>query len=418
MKQIIVEGGNRLSGEIQIGGMKNSALPIIFSCLLIEGDCVLENIPRVSDVSNALSILRKMGAEASFIDEHTVKINTKCAENSNLDFDLISKMRASSYLMSTCLSRFGAIDMPYPGGCNFGSRPIEQHLKGFEALGAVCDGCNENFISIKLLKKSKNLKIVLDKISVGATINMVMASVISDAETIIENVAKEPHVLDLIGFLNSCGADIVLCENKIKVKGVRRLSGKSYRIYSDMIEALTIITYVGIATGEVTMQNIETEHVMFLKPVFDKMNISVSYDNGNILVKSDGVLNGTNITTAPYRGFPTDLHPQFSALLCYCKDGGSITETIFPGRFAYIPELQKMGAQIQRYKNTVKIQKSELYGATLDATDLRAGAALVAAALGAEGTSIINNVNYIVRGYDDLVSKLSSIGANIKYNDK
>ena len=220
MGKIFVNGGHKLDGEITISGMKNSALPIIFACLLVKDECIIENIPRVSDIENALSILRDMGAEANFVEPHTIKINTKRAHN-KLNFELISKMRASSYLMSTCLSRYGKVHMPYPGGCNFGSRPIEQHIKGFKALGAVSnDDCDE-LVDLKYLKKPKSGKIILDKISVGATINMIMASVLVEGKTIIQNVAREPHVLDLIRFLNNCGANITLFSDKIEVFGVK-----------------------------------------------------------------------------------------------------------------------------------------------------------------------------------------------------
>lgn len=412
MEKIFVTGGRSLNGKIEISGMKNSALPIIFACLLINEECILENIPMVSDVENALFILRQMGAYASFIDEHTVKINARNASLIDLDLDIISKMRASSYLMSTCLSRFGSVSMAYPGGCNFGVRPIEQHIKGFQALGATLIE-NTDLISLKFGKRPKNTKIVLDKISVGATINMIMASAISDGITIIENIAKEPHVLDLIAFLNICGADISLYENQIKVVGVKGLKGIRYRIYSDMIEALTFACCVGVTGGEIALQNVEGEHLEGVLSVFDKMGISHRYKNGALYIKKNASIRGADIVTAPYPAFPTDLHPQFSALLCYCDGGGSVIEGVFPNRFAYAVELEKLGARLNRVDNKIIIEKSLLHGATLDATDLRAGAALVVAALGATGKSTINNVNYIVRGYERLVSKLASVGADI-----
>ena len=411
MEKIYIEGGQRLNGEIEISGMKNSALPTIFACLLVNGECVLENIPKISDVENALSILRTMGARADFLDAHTVIINTDSAENL-LDFPLISRMRASSYLMSSVLVRYGNVYMPYPGGCNFGSRPIEQHIKGLKKLGAKGNE-NDGFVTLKSKNKLKSNKIRLDKISVGATINMIMATVLLDGQSIIENVAREPHVIDLIRFLNACGADILHFGTYIRVNGVKRLSGVKYRIYSDTIEAGTYIACVGVTGGALTLKGVEYEHIRPLKAVFDRMNIKISHNSREIYVSADRP-RGTFVKTEPFPGFPTDLHPQFSALLCYCEGGGSVTEEIFNGRFAYVTELEKMGAKIKRVGNTVFVNQARLVGAQLDATDLRAGAALVVAALGAQGASTINNVNYIVRGYEELTSKLASVGGKIK----
>ena len=412
MKKISIEGGQRLNGKIEVSGMKNSALPIIFSCLLVDGECILENVPVVSDVENALAILRHLGAVAEFVDDHTVKIDTRNAVGANLNIDLISKMRASSYLISTCLVRFGEVHMPYPGGCNFGSRPIEQHIKGIKKLGARGYASND-FIDFKQKKKLKSSKIRLDKISVGATINMIMSTVLLDGESIIENVAKEPHVIDLICFLNSCGADILHMGTYIKIKGVKALRGIKYRIYSDTIEALTFLTCVGATGGKLTLENVELENIRNVTSILERMNMEISYFSNKIEVISEK-LKGTSLITSPYPGFPTDIHPQFSSLLCYCDGGGEITETIFSGRFAYAYELEKMGAKLVRKGNTIRVFESQLHGASLDATDLRAGAALIVASLGAEGKSVINNVNYIVRGYENLPCKLASVGANIK----
>ena len=417
MKKIIVDGGHSLDGVIEVSGMKNSALPIIFACLLIKEECILENMPRVSDVENSLEILRRMGAEAEFVDAHSVKINTKNAKNLYFDMDLVSKMRASSYLMSSCLARYGSVHMIYPGGCNFGARPIEQHIKGFRALGASCTEDGE-FIALSTSKRVQNAEITLDKISVGATINMIVASCIGKGTVIIRNVAKEPHVLDLISFLNICGADITLYGDYIKVVGVSALKGKRYRIYSDMIEALTYATCVGAAKGEIRLKNVNYEHVLPIIPCLEKTGIAFKYKNGFLQVKSPKRLVSTSVFTAPYPDFPTDLHPQLSAMLCFCEGVSEITETIFPKRFAYLCELEKMGAKFEKIGNKVTIYQSSLHGAVLDATDLRAGAALIVASLGASGRSEINNVNYIVRGYEDIVPKLSSVGAKIFYDNK
>lgn len=414
MDKISVEGGSRLYGRTVIGGMKNSALPVIYACLLIKDECIIENVPRVSDVENSLQILRGMGAYADFVGEHTVRIDASSVGGEIKDFPLVSKMRASSYLMGSLLSRFGEAHLPMPGGCNFGARPIEQHLKGFSYLGATCSEEN-GLITIKAKEKLKSAKITLDKISVGATINTVLASVLVDGETVIENVAREPHVIDLINFLNACGAKIVHLGSKIVIEGVKELHGIKYRIYPDMIESLTYMACVGVCGGEAELIGAEFSHISYVCDIFGKMGLEIKSDRERIIVKSRGNINGADVITAPYPLFPTDLHPQFAAMLCFANGGGTVTEEIFPGRFGYVAELWKMGAHIVREKNSVIISKSEMHAAELDATDLRAGAALIVASLGADGRSIVNNVGYIVRGYENIVGKISDLGGKIKF---
>ncbi len=412
MEKIEIDGGSRLYGSVDISGMKNSALPIIFASILVEDECIIDNVPRVSDVFNALEILRSMGARAEFCDIHTVCINTRNLHSQLGAKELVCKMRASSYLMGALLSRFGEAEIPMPGGCNFGSRPLDLHFSGFEKMGAVCEE-NQGYIKIFSKKKLNCNKITLDKISVGATINMVLALANSSGASIIENCAMEPHVDDLICFLNNCGADIKRIGTTIICRGTKRLRGTRYRIYSDMIEALTYITFVGICKGKITITGASPQHLENEISIFSKMGINIKVGANSLAVLAENIC-GTNIITAPYPGFPTDLHPQFAALLCFSNGGGSIKDVVFPNRFAYVNELQKMGASIKRVENTVFIDKSELFGAQLDATDLRAGAALIAAALGAHGKSEINNVNYIVRGYESIVDKIAAIGGKIK----
>ena len=412
MEKIVIYGKEKLEGSIKVSGMKNSALPIIFACLLIPEDCIIDNVPRVSDVSNALKILNSMGAKAEFCGQHSVIINTKNAKESIKETSLICQMRASSYLMGAMLSRFGSVEIPMPGGCNFGVRPLDLHLKGFSGLGAICEE-NDEKIKIFSNKKLKCNKIILDKISVGATINIVLASVFIDGVTVISNCAMEPHVDDLISFLNKCGACINRYGNVIICKGVKRLYGTKYKIFPDMIEALTYITYVGICKGSIDISGVNTQHLSNEIKLFRGMGFKIFEGQSRLRVVAE-VINGADVVTSPYPCFPTDLHPQFAALLCYANGGGSIKELVFPTRFAYVKELEKMGACIKRHGNTVYIRDADLKGAMLDATDLRAGAALVAAALGAEGKSEINNVNYIVRGYENIVEKIANIGGKIK----
>ena len=413
MEYLEIEGGNELNGEISVSGMKNSALPIIFATVLIKEECIIENVPRVSDVENALEILSSMGAQTRWLDAHTVSINTKNLEGTVKLHEKISKMRASYYLMGVLLARFGEFCVPLPGGCNFGARPIEQHLKGFTILGANCHEEN-GFVEATAKKHLKSTKITLDKISVGATINIVLASVFEKGVTTIENCAIEPHVDDVICFLNKAGAKIVRVNRRIYCEGAHSLHGVKYRIFPDMIEALTYFTMLGATRGDVTLTGVNCEHISFCADVFQKMGMKVNsyYDKVRIVCKQR--LNGADVVTEPYPLFPTDLHPQFAAMLSFTKNGGTVFENVFPSRFAYIDELRKMGANIIKSNNLAKVLPSEIHSSTVDATDLRAGAALVVSALGANGKSTINNVNYIVRGYENLTGKISSLGGKIK----
>lgn len=413
MEYIEIEGGSRLNGEIRVSGMKNSALPIIFATVLIKDDCIIENVPRVSDVFCALDILSSMGARVAWVNEHTVLINTKNLENSVKVYDKIGKMRASYYLMGASLSRFGELEIPFPGGCNFGVRPIEQHLKGFTLLGAKCND-DGGIIKISTKNRLKSTKITLDKISVGATINIVLASSQLDGVTVVENCAIEPHVDDVIGFLNRAGAKIVRIGRKIYVNGVSSLHSVRYRVFPDMIEALSYFTMLGATGGEITLTSVNSAHLGYCVGVFRKMGMDVDLYPTEASIRVDKILTGAEVLTAPYPFFPTDLHPQFAAMLSFTKDGGSVCEQVFSSRFAYIYELSKMGANITKSNNTVQVLPSKIHGATVDATDLRAGAALVTSSLGASGRSTINNVNYIVRGYEDLTGKISSLGGKIK----
>ncbi len=411
--RLLVDGGSKLNGEVLISGMKNSALPIIYATILIQEECVIHNIPLVSDVFYSVEILKKMGAEAEFRDRNTLIINTKNLQSDIKGYDLISKMRASYYLMGAMLSRFGKAEMVMPGGCNFGFRPIELHLNAFSLLGAQVKAGNE-FVSINAPKKLKSTKITLDKISVGATINIVLACALLDGITVIDNVAIEPHVDDLIRFLNLAGAKIVRYGRRIYCEGVKKLHSVEYKIFPDMIEALTYMTFVGATGGDINLSGVNYEHLKYVCDIFKGMGYQIDSYYDEIRVKVLKKLAGTSVETNPYPLFPTDLHPQFAALLCFTKDGGSIKENVFPTRFAYVEELKKTGVRIQRLDSSVEILPSKLNPAVFDATDLRAGAALACLSLAIEGTSVINNVNYIVRGYESLVDKITSIGGKIK----
>lgn len=412
MESLIINGGNRLYGEVLVSGMKNSALPIIYATLLIDGKCILKNVPAVSDIKNSFLILESMGAKVRELDKNTFEIDTRDACTFIKRKDLVSKLRASYYLLGAMVSRFNEVEIPYPGGCNLGPRPIEQHIKGFDLLGAICTEEQGN-IKIQVKNKLKSKKITLDKISVGATINMVLASIFIEGITVIENAAIEPHVDDLINFLNLSGAKIARNNRVILIQGVKKLKGITYYIYPDMIEALSYITFLGACKGEITLKCCEPSHLTYSLDIFEEMGFKLKIYDKCINASAEKI-KGVSIETQPYPLFPTDVHPQMSSLLCFAKGGGEIVENIFPSRFAYVNELKKMGAKIERYGNKVIIQESRLHGAALDATDLRAGASLITASLGAEGESTISNVNYIVRGYESIVDKITAIGGKIQ----
>ena len=412
MDRIVINGGSRLKGHVQIGGMKNSALPIIFACMLVPGECIIHNVPRVSDVFDSLEILRSMGAEADFCAEHSVLINTKNVTHVVGAMHLVCKMRASSYLMGAMLSRFGEVEIPMPGGCNFGARPLDLHFKGFCELGAECVEA-EGKIAIFSKNKLKSKKIRLDKISVGATINMVLACACLDGVSIIQNCACEPHVDDLIRFLNLCGAKICRHGQAIVCIGQKELHGAEYSIFPDMIEALTYIACVGICGGDLSLDGVVPAHLRYELDLLKSMGFTFR-EYGKCITARAGKLVGARVQTAPYPLFPTDFHPQFASLLCFCEGGGAVTDFVFPTRFAYVYELRKLGADIDLVGNTAIVKRSHLFGAEMDATDLRAGAALVLGGLGAEGESTISHVNYIVRGYENIVEKIANIGGKIK----
>ena len=411
MDKIAIVGENQLDGKITVSGMKNSALPVIFACLLVPSDCIIDNVPRVSDVYNSLEILRSMGAYADFCGEHTVLINTKNATDKVGATELVCKMRASSYLMGVMLSRFGNVEIPMPGGCNFGARPLDLHFKGFSEMGAICN-IEEEKIQIHIEKKLKSKKIRLDKISVGATINMMLASVVAEGTTIIDNCACEPHIDDLICFLNRCGASIYRKDTTIVCNGVKELHGARYSIFPDMIEALTYIASIGICKGRLFLDSVIPEHLSYEIALFREMGYTIKEYKNSIFVTAEKI-SGKSVETAPYPLFPTDFHPQFATLLCFASGGGAIKDNVFPTRFAYAYELKKLGADIAIGEGSVVVRQSKLYGASIDATDLRAGAALVLAGLGAEGKTIISNVNYILRGYENIVKTFADIGGKI-----
>ena len=417
MTKYIVQGGKPLFGEVEISGAKNAAVAIIPAALLVDGVCRIENIPQISDVTMSLKILEQLGAGIRFINPHTVEIDCTHSQTTRTNYELSRKIRASYYLIGALLGRFGQAEVAMPGGCNFGGvRPIDQHVKGFTALGAkvVVEG---GFINASAKEgRLKGANIYLDKVSVGATMNIMMAAAMAEGNTVIENAAKEPHIVDLANFLNSMGANIRGAgTDTIKISGVERLIGGSYAIIPDQIEAGTYMAAVAAAGGQVLVKNIIPKHMDCITAKLVEMGVEVEEKEDTLLVRRTERLQKANIKTLPYPGFPTDMQPQITACLSLAEGTSLVTEGVWSSRYRYVDELKRMGANIQVDDKTAVVEGVDhLTGAPIQAYDLRAGAALVIAALAAQGRSEISNVQYIERGYEDIVSKLRAIGADIR----
>ena len=420
MEKYVIKGGKKLYGQIDISGAKNAAVAIIPAALMVEGVCRIENIPQISDTKKLLEMLSLMGAKIKYINEHTFDIDCTNVYMSDEIFDLTRQIRASYYLIGSMLGRFGEAHTTMPGGCNFGVRPIDQHIKGMKALGATMD-ISRGFIKAEAKGgRLKGARIYLDKVSVGATINIMIAATMASGQTIIENVAREPHIVDLANFLNSMGADIRGAgTDVIKVRGVEKLHGGTYCLIPDQIEAGTYMAAVAGTGGEVTLNNVIPKHLDCISAKLIEMGVEIEEGEDYITIRRDGELSHANIKTQPYPGFPTDMQPQVSTVLAIANGTSVITEGVWDNRYRYVNELRKMGAEIQVDGKTAVIQGvDKLYGAPVAACDLRAGAAMVIAGLCAEGTTTIEDIIYIERGYQDLVGKLRKLGADIaKVND-
>lgn len=414
MEKIVINGGNKLYGDIYIDGMKNAALPIIFACILTGDKCVIENLPPVSDINVSLEILRSMGASVRLLNRTTAEIDTTHVVGGTSPYDLASKMRASTYLLGAELGRFGSTKVGWPGGCDFSSRPIDQHLKGFEALGAIYNG-EGGYICLDAPNGLKGNTIYCDVISVGATCNMILASVLADGTTVIENAAREPHIVDLANFLNTCGADIYGAgTNTIKIRGVKKLHGCEYAIIPDMIEAGTFMAAVAATGGRVNIRNVIPKHVESITAKLIEMGACVEEHDDYISVAATGRLNRANVKTMPYPGFPTDMQPQFAALMCTAEGVSTVSEGIWDHRFRYADELRKMGAQFMvEGKSATIVGAKRLSGAMVRSVDLRAGAALIIAGLAADGQTTLEGLETLDRGYYDIVGKLHNVGADI-----
>lgn len=416
MKKFLVRGGRKLYGDVHISGMKNAALPIIFASILTKGKNIIYNLPRVSDIELSFEILESLGAKVEYLDDGGIVIDTEAIRSEPAPFELVSKMRGSTYLIGAMLARFNEAKVGFPGGCDFGDRPLDQHFKGFVTLGAKVSYAQSGTVTVDAPDGLSGNSIYLDIASVGATVNLIIGSIFVNGTTVIMNAAREPHIVDLANYLNKCGADIRGAgTDTVRIYGVRELHPCTYSISPDMIEAGTFMAAVATTGGDVTVRDIIPEHLEAITAKLRETGVSVEVYDNRIRVVSDKVLRGiANIKTWTYPGFATDMHPQFSAMLCFANGISVMKEIVWDGRFKYVDELRKMGATIHIDGNTAQIMGGgEMHGAEVGATDLRAGAALVIAALAAKGESRIGGVEYINRGYYDLVGKLRAIGADI-----
>lgn len=415
MEKLVIKGGTRLSGEVVIGGAKNAAVAILPATLLVDGICTISNLPYISDVKISCKILEELGAKVTWNGNNEVTIDSRNILSFNTPIELTSKFRASYYLIGALLGRCKSAVVGLPGGCNLGARPIDQHIKGFEALGATVD-----ILEGKINASAKKLigtHIYLDKVSVGATINVMLASVLAEGTTIIENVAKEPHVVDLANFLNTMGADVRGAgTDTIKINGVEKLSGNTtYSVVPDQIEAGTFMLAAVATKGDILIKNCIPEHLDCLTAKIIEMGANVQIYDDSIRVWTDTIPNSANITTMPYPGFPTDLQPQIGICLSLANGTSIINEGIWESRFQYTNELNKMGANIiNQGKSAVFNGVDKLYGAPVEATDLRAGAALIIAGIVANGETSITNIYHIDRGYENIEEKFRKLGANIQ----
>ena len=420
MVKYVIHGGKPLCGNVEISGAKNAAVAIIPAALMVDGVCRIENIPQISDVTLILNIMQDLGAEVRTVNRTTVDVDCTHVHNRKVPYELGRKIRGSYYLIGALLSRFGSAQVPLPGGCDFGGRPIDQHIKGFAAMGADVEVRGGYVHAQARAGRMKGGQVYLDIVSVGATMNIMLAATLADGMTIIENAAKEPHIVDLANFLNSMGADIMGAgTDVIKVRGVDRLCGGSYSIIPDQIEAGTYMAAVAAAGGEVRVCNIIPKHMECITAKLVEMGVQVIEEDDSLLVSRTGRLQRVNVKTMPYPGFPTDMQPQITVALGLSGGTSIVTESIYESRFKYVDELTRMGANIKVEGNTAIIDGVARYtGAGITVPDLRAGAALVIAALAADGISTVDDIHFIERGYERFPEKLRGLGAQIEKVDK
>ena len=414
MEQYVIKGGNPLVGEVEIGGAKNAALAILAAAIMTDETVTIENLPNVRDINVLLSAMEGIGAKIERVNAHKVKINGSLISNLSVDYEFIKKIRASYYLLGALLGKYKSAEVAFPGGCNIGSRPIDLHLKGFRALGATVD-IQHGLIAARA-EKLVGTHIYLDKVSVGATINIMMAASMAEGKTIIENAAKEPHVVDVANFLNSMGANIRGAgTDVIRIVGVEKLHKTEYSIIPDQIEAGTYMFAAAATKGDVTVKNVIPKHLEATTAKLIEVGCEVEEFDDAVRVVASKPLHHTQVTTLPYPGFPTDMQPQMSVVLGISEGTSTVTESIFENRFKYVDELTRMGADIKVESNIAIINGVKGYtGARVSAPDLRAGAALVIAGLSADGITIVDDIHFIERGYEEFEKKLRTLGAQIE----
>ncbi len=413
MEQYAIKGGNPLVGEVEIGGAKNAALAILAAAIMTDETVLIENVPDVRDTNVMMQAMESIGVVVNRIDRHTVKINASQVHDLVIEDDYIKKIRASYYLLGALLGKYSKAEVALPGGCNIGLRPIDQHIKGFRALGANVR--IEHGLIITEAAKLKGNHIYMDVVTVGATMNVMMAAVMAEGTTVIENAAKEPHVVDLANFLNSMGANIKGAgTDVIRIKGVSKLHGTEYVIIPDQIEAGTFMFAAAVTKGDVTVKNVIPKHLESISAKLLEIGCEIEESDDAVRVVAAKPLGHTHVKTLPYPGFPTDMQPQITVALGLSAGTSIVTESIFENRFKYVDELTCMGANIKVESNTAIIDGVAKYtGANITAPDLRAGAALVIAALAADGITTVDDIKYIQRGYEDFHLKLQSLGAQI-----
>jgi UDP-N-acetylglucosamine 1-carboxyvinyltransferase len=415
LEKFVIHGMKPLNGDIQVSGAKNAAVAVLPAALLLKGECIIENVPNIKDVAVLVDIMRKLGAVVTYIDETTLSIDSTNVNKYKASYEMVKTMRASYYLLGVLLGRFNKAEVSLPGGCDFGYRPIDQHIKGFEALGTKVS--IEHGIIKLHAEKLIGTQIYLDVVSVGATINLMLAAVLSVGTTVIENAAKEPHVVDVANFLNAMGGNVKGAGTDIiKIRGVEILTGgRTHSIIPDMIEAGTFMLAAAATGGNVLVKNVIPKHMESLTAKLIEMNVKVTEYEDSIRVEVPEKLHKASIKTLPYPGFPTDLHPPAAVLLCLAEGASTITEGIWDSRFQYVDELKRMGANIKvEGRMAVFEGVQNLSGAPVKATDLRAGAAMIVAGLAAEGRTEITNLKYIDRGYEKIEDKLRLLGADIR----
>ena len=418
MSKFIVNGGKPLSGDVHISGSKNAAVAVLPAALLLDGPCTIENIPDINDVEIYVNILKGLGADVSYLNNNSIMVNGQNVSSYTASYEIVKSIRASYYLLGAMLGRFRKAEVSLPGGCDFGFRPMDQHIKGFESLGAQVN--IEHGIVKITADRLTGCSIYLDVTSVGATINLMLAATKAEGITIIENAAKEPHVVDVANFLNAMGANIKGAgTDVIKIKGVEILpGGTSYSIIPDQIETGTFMLAAAATNGDVTVRDVIPKHMESLTAKMMEMNIKIIEGEDSIRVTATAPFRKVNLKTLPYPGFPTDLHPPLTVLLCLAEGTSTITEGIWDQRYQYVDELKRMGASIKVEGRIAVVEGiKKLQGAPIKAVDLRAGATMVIAALVAEGPTEIFNIKYVDRGYENFEVKLRELGADIVRSD-